>query len=74
MFKRGREPEGERGSTVVYFPQQQEKEKGKYQLMVGDRTHAIPRLPPDPPPPRCSLKSHCPPPRGKTFGFKAALI
>lgn len=33
MLKRGREPEGERGSTVVYFPQQQEKEKRKYQLM-----------------------------------------
>lgn len=32
-LKRGREPEGERGSTVVYFPQQQEKEKRKYQLI-----------------------------------------
>lgn len=36
--KRGSEPEGERGSTVVYFPQQQEdggeeKKEKKYQLI-----------------------------------------
>lgn len=30
---------------LVYFPQQQEKEKGKYQLYTSDRTHAVPRLP-----------------------------
>lgn len=45
MLNVGESPRGKGGSTVVYFPQQQEKEKRKYQLMCSSAPTPFPGYP-----------------------------